>query len=213
MRVIAGKYKRRNLKTAPGTDITRPTSDRIKESVFNILSPFLRDAVVLDLFAGSGALGIEALSRGAAHVIFVESNSIPLKFLLENLKNLAVPTENYTILRCDVEKFLENPTSAFFSARASSTFKAEHFAASISLVFADPPYASSWYDKALDSIEKSGLCQPSCQLILEMEAKHTTLAFAESWNLTDTRIYGKTRIEFWMRNLGGDKCGFEREQQ
>lgn len=74
MRVIAGQYKRRVLSSLQGSDITRPTSDRTKESIFNIISDKLNGSHVLDLFAGSGALGIEALSRGASKAIFIENH-------------------------------------------------------------------------------------------------------------------------------------------
>ena len=84
MRVIAGKARRILLKTVEGLD-TRPTTDRIKETLFNILQPDLPGARVLDLFSGSGALGIEALSRGAAYGVFVENSSKALQCIRENL--------------------------------------------------------------------------------------------------------------------------------
>ncbi len=82
--VIAGKYKRRALKVPPGTDV-RPTPSRVREALFSILGPLNEVRHCLDLFAGSGALGIEALSRGAAHVTFVEKNKAPLTCLKMNL--------------------------------------------------------------------------------------------------------------------------------
>lgn len=209
MRVVAGKYKRRLLKTVPGNDITRPTSDRVKESLFNILGTSLQETVVLDLFAGSGALGIEALSRGAAHVIFVDSHSAAIASLRDNLKNIGVPSTDYTVIQMDVDKFLTDSNAAFFSARKSAvrgSGNAEQFAASISFVFADPPYASSWYSQALQSIENSRLCNESCTLVVEMEAKREPLPDCENWSKDDERVYGKTRIEFWTRENRGAVC-------
>ena len=84
MRVIAGKARRLNLKTIPGTD-TRPTTDRIKETLFNILQPELLECRFLDLFAGSGGIGIEALSRGASYAVFVEKNPKAAACIRENL--------------------------------------------------------------------------------------------------------------------------------
>ena len=86
MRVIAGKARRLQLKTPEGLD-TRPTTDRIKETLFNMLQPKLADCVFLDLFSGSGAIGIEALSRGAKRTFFVENAREPLKCIRENLEN------------------------------------------------------------------------------------------------------------------------------
>lgn len=206
MRVVAGKYKRRLLKTVPGIDVTRPTSDRVKESLFNILGNKLQETIVLDLFSGSGALGIEALSRGAAHVVFVDSHSAAIASLRDNLKNIGVPSTDYTVIQMDVDKFLTDSCAAFFSARKSTSSNAEQFAASISFVFADPPYASNWYNQALRSIENSGLCNNSCTLVVEMEAKREPLPDSESWTKNDERVYGKTRIEFWTRETRGEVC-------
>lgn len=194
MRVIAGKYKRRNLQAPPGTEITRPTGDRVKESLFNIIASDLSDAIVLDLFSGSGALGIEALSRGAALVIFVESNKEALKFLKLNLSTLEISPKNVVIVESEVEKFLQNP--GYF---LRGSILAEQFAASINLIFADPPYASSWYDQAITGFAKSGLCADGCKAIIEMSQTraldpHTPDAY---WLRIDDRKYGKTKIEVW----------------
>ena len=85
LRVISGTARGRRLKTVPG-DTTRPITDRVKESLFNILGPDIQGSVVLDLFAGTGAVGIEALSRGAEFVRFVDRNRLPIKIVRENLK-------------------------------------------------------------------------------------------------------------------------------
>jgi len=97
VRVIAGRFRRRLLKSAPGL-LVRPTPDRLRESLFSILAPRLPDAVFLDAYAGSGAVGIEALSRGAKHVIFIERNAAALAVLRENLRSLSIAGEA-TVLR------------------------------------------------------------------------------------------------------------------
>ena len=94
MRVIAGKARRLNLKTVPGMD-TRPTTDRIKETLFNILQPELLDCHFLDLFSGSGAIGIEALSRGAAKAVFVDKNN---KVYVSDGVEFTLTAKNYKIV-------------------------------------------------------------------------------------------------------------------
>jgi 16S rRNA (guanine966-N2)-methyltransferase len=191
MRVIAGLYKRRVLISPPGLDITRPTADRIKENMFNILAPDIEDSHFLDLFAGSGSIGIEALSRGAKHVTFVENNKLALAALRKNLENLNIPRENYTILQYDVDAFLTKKTESLQT---------------VNLVFADPPYSSKWYQNSLKNLEQSGRCTDNCIVVLEKPAKHqkdnstnTLVNAPQNWSLQDTRKYGKTELEFWRR--------------
>ena len=196
MRIVAGKYKRRALLTPEGVDITRPTSDRARESLFKILTPRVLDACILDLFAGSGALGIEALSRGARRVVFVECHPEALRCLSQNLLALKIPSENYFVARCKVEEFLD----AGFR-KSLKGWKEEEFAVSADLVFADPPYALSWYDRCVRNLEGSRLCTSDCLLVVEMSSRKP--AFVQGtphWNLVDERIYGAGRLEFWQRS-------------
>ena len=106
MRVIAGKARRLNLKTIPGTD-TRPTTDRIKETLFNILQPELLECRFLDLFAGSGGIGIEALSRGASYAVFVEKNPKAAACIRENLAFTKL-AEDGKLLNMDVLQALRS---------------------------------------------------------------------------------------------------------
>jgi len=191
VRVIAGKYKRRLLKTLPGTDVTRPTSDRVKESLFNMLSLDIQGAIVWDLFAGSGALGIEALSRGAEHVTFVEESQSACKMILENLKTLGVPAESYTVVCAGVADFLNRQATT----RAEGS--ANH-APLVSVVLADPPYHSPWYDVALGGLASSGACASDCLVVLEMKAgRAIPLPKDEVWELADERKYGIAQLQFW----------------
>ena len=199
MRVIAGKYKRKLLVSTPGQDTTRPTSDRVKESLFNILQPHLQDAVVLDLFAGSGALGIEALSRGARKVIFIEHDTAAITALRKNITTVGIPTSQAIILNLKVEEFLEKPFR--YLNQASPT---EDFAASADLVIADPPYGSEWYDSAITQIESSQLCHANCIVTLEMSQLKTLPEKMQNWHRFNERKYGKTRLEFWEKQIEGD---------
>jgi 16S rRNA (guanine966-N2)-methyltransferase len=135
MRVIAGRAKGHRLQPVPG-DTTRPITDRVKEALFNILSTDVVGARILDLFAGTGAVGIEALSRGAGHVVFVDKSPLALRTVRANL--LHTRLEDYaTVIRADAFKFLTRPTQESFD-----------------LIYVAPPqYRGLWADvlRSLDS--------------------------------------------------------------
>lgn len=195
MRIIAGKHKRRQLVTVPGTDVTRPTSDRVRESIFNIIASEIPGAIVVDLFAGSGALGIEALSRGAKAVSFVEKNPTALSCIRKNLTAIGETQNNVVVCSADVSLFLKSPTALFASQDTRNVF-----AASTDVIFADPPYESAWYNEALHLLEASGLCHSATLAVIEMA--HTRQLLADDtlpWDLEGARTYGKTRIELWRR--------------
>jgi len=195
VRVIAGKYKRRLLKTLPGTEVTRPTSDRVRESLFNMLAPEIDGAIVWDLFAGSGALGIESLSRGATHVTFVEQSSAACKVIAENLKTLGIPSENYTLVNANVEKFLLQFTDSHSGRDAKS-------ASQVSVVLADPPYQSAWYDEALRDLALTGACTDGCLVVLEMKTgRLVRQPDAALWTLEDERKYGIAQLQFWRYSV------------
>src|SRR5579875_23618 len=118
MRVIAGRFRSRRLKTLPGIAV-RPTPDRLREALFNVLAPRIEGSVFLDAYAGSGAVGIEALSRGARHVIFIERNAKALEILRDNLRSLGIEKEA-RVVRGGAAVLLPN-------------YKAD-------LAFVDPPY-------------------------------------------------------------------------
>jgi len=129
MRIIAGKYRSRLLKSLKG-DALRPTSDRLRETLFNILGADVAGSCFLDLFAGTGAVGIEALSRGASEAIFVENHGPAAKLIRRNLDSLAI-TSGATLVQADALSALQK-----LSARSPSSTP------SIKFVFADPPYAA-----------------------------------------------------------------------
>lgn len=161
MRVIAGKARRLQLKTVPGTD-TRPTTDRIKETLFNILQPELLDCRFLDLFSGSGAIGIEALSRGAEAAVFVEKNPRACACIRENLSFTKL-AEHGKLLNMDVLQALR-------SLEGKGAFDC---------VFMDPPYEKGLERQVLEYLSDSSLIDQNTLLIVEADLK-TDFAYAES---------------------------------
>jgi 16S rRNA (guanine966-N2)-methyltransferase len=113
MRVIAGTFKGRRLKT-PTWEGLRPTSDKLRETLFNILAPRLADARVLDGYAGTGAIGIEALSRGAAHATFIERDRRAQALIAENAAHCGAPPDAYVIIRASVRRALDDLHAASF---------------------------------------------------------------------------------------------------
>ena len=165
LRIIAGEFKGRRLKT-PTTDKVRPTSDRVREAWFSILQQSIPDARVLDLFAGSGALGFEALSRGAVSVDFVETHRASLTALKANTEALKVE-DRVTIHRSDALRFAERLQPAQYD-----------------VAFADPPYAS---EAAARLVELYGIIPFARVFSIEHSADLSIMA-------GDTRRYGDTAI-------------------
>lgn len=159
MRVIAGKYRSRPLQSLRGMDI-RPTSDRLRETLFNVLcggNPgVLEGTVWLDLFAGTGAVGIEALSRGAAEVTFVELAHNAAAMIEKNLRSLGI-SNGFRILRMDVDLALR---------------KIAEPGIAVDIVFIDPPYGlEGVYSQTLLALERSSLVQGSSIVIAEHDRK------------------------------------------
>jgi len=155
MRVIAGKYRSRPLRSLHGLDL-RPTSDRLRETLFNVLAPMVEDSVWLDLYAGTGAVGIEALSRGAQMVYFVESSRKAAALIRENLRSLSIES-SFQLLEREVDLALR-------------TFDSQ--AVSCDVCFLDPPYRMQHeYAKTLNFLSDSPLLKPSSIVTAEHE-KH-----------------------------------------
>ncbi len=168
MRVIAGKARRLQLKTPEGFE-TRPTTDRTKETLFNILNPYLADADFLDLFSGSGAIGIEALSRGAKYAAFVDNSRSSVECIKANLKS--------TKLDSQAEVF---PMSALEAIRALE-LKGKVF----DVVFMDPPYQQMLEKEVLLYLLNSNIIY--CDTIIVVEASlKTSFEYLEQ---TRFRIY------------------------
>jgi 16S rRNA (guanine(966)-N(2))-methyltransferase RsmD len=156
MRVIAGKYRRRLLHGPPGRE-TRPTSDRLRETLFNILAPRLEAARFLDLCAGTGAVGIEALSRGAAHATFVDCSRRMCAVIETNLDALGVPETETEVVCRNVADYLRR------LARAENT-------GGWDVVYFDPPYAQP-YQPVLETLGQSHLLGAEGLVVAEHHAK------------------------------------------
>ncbi len=179
MRIIAGTAGSIPLKVPPS--LTRPTTDRVREAVFSVLAGKLAGARVLDLFAGSGSLGLEALSRGATSATFVESNGSACTIIGENLRKTRLTGAN--IQRRDVFSFLSTAPGGRYD-----------------LVFADPPYAQ---DESTHALLASLLSLPVLARLLAPEgifvlesAARATLPDTPSWEVVREKTYGHTRVSY-----------------
>lgn len=169
MRVIAGSAKGRRL-IGPDTRETRPLTDRAREGVFSALAGLVDEAVVLDLYAGSGSIGIEALSRGAGRVVFVEKGREALGALRQNLTNLGF--ENVTVVGQDVGEFLRTATDGF------------------DLIFFDPPWTMDTEALAEQMKEADRLADDGAELVVHRRRADPAPPPAAGWRLLTTRRYG-----------------------
>jgi 16S rRNA (guanine(966)-N(2))-methyltransferase RsmD len=158
MRVIAGKARRIQLITPEGMN-TRPTTDRIKETLFNMISSELYDCRFLDLFSGSGGIGIEALSRGAKKCTFVENNSEALRCIKENLKKTRLE-EAAEVIKTDA-----------VSAVKSLALKGEE---PYDIIFMDPPYNNLYEKEVLDALKDTALADENTTIIIEASLETET---------------------------------------
>ena len=185
MRITGGEFGGRNLKV-PKTDAIRPTQDRVRESVFNIIQCEIGGAKFLDLFAGSGAVGLEALSRGASSATFVEMNRRHLVVLSENINLLCQPqpSTSTSIIASDVYKWIASYSGPGFD-----------------IAFADPPYAlgeEKGYASVLRTLAERNVVKTDGMFIAEMTAVQKAEE-TPGWDLLRDRTYGKTRICIWRR--------------
>ena len=193
MRVIGGKYRSRRLQTLRGTAL-RPSSDRLRETLFNILGTALQDSIFLDLFAGSGAVGIEALSRGARGAIFVENHPAGVALISRNLASLGIPVGHQLarrkacagageILRLDAVDALERLAEA---------------GVPVDFVFADPPYANTRAgQEILAFLGQSDLLAPTGRVIAEH--RRNTVLPPVVGHLQQTRVLkqGESCLSFY----------------
>lgn len=183
MRIVAGKHRGAKLTAPEGLEV-RPTSERAREALFSILEGgrfalTLRGARVLDLFAGSGALGLEALSRGAAQVVFVENGAAALPALRANIARLRV-AGLADVRDADATRFLERTP------------------APADLVLMDPPYGSGLWVEALDTIGRGGWIGPDTLIAVEV-GKKESVAPPPGYLLADDRRYGAARLILLQR--------------
>lgn len=181
MRVIGGKHRGRKLQTIKGLSV-RPTSDRLRETLFNILAPRIEASRFLDLCAGSGAVGIEALSRGAASATFIEVGQQACSVIEENLLALGIKDEAEIINR-DAETALKQLAS--LNRR-------------FDLVFFDPPYASPLYSKVMAMMASSELMAEDGLLIVEHRAKAAIEDYGELKTYRQVK-QGESALSFFRR--------------
>jgi 16S rRNA (guanine966-N2)-methyltransferase len=179
LRIIGGELKGRKLVTAPGMR-TRPTADRVREAIFDILECRVRGASALDLFAGTGAMGIEALSRGAESVVFADNNPAVLRALKKNIKNCSLDSRSHTI-NWDVLKnlnILRLHQPAF------------------NLTFIDPPYRKNMVQPTLSNLALSRCLAKGAMVVIEHSTLEPLPENPPGFNFSDQRRYGKTLVSF-----------------
>jgi len=186
VRITGDEFCGRILKV-PKSDLIRPTQDRVREALFNIIQFEVAGADFLDLFAGSGAVGLEALSRGAKSATFVEANRKHIVVLKENLSLLSPPpprTSTSELVAADAYKWISGYSGPGFS-----------------IGFADPPYAlgeEKGYASVLATLAERGVIRPNGFFIAEMTAVQKAEE-TPGWELLRDRTYGKTRLCVWRR--------------
>jgi 16S rRNA (guanine966-N2)-methyltransferase len=182
MKIIAGRWRGRHLMVPPTT--LRPTSDRNRETIFNLLMQAIPEAAVLDLFAGSGALGMEALSRGAASCTWVDQHREAARLIRENIEKLdGAETPLASRVRCqEVAQWLRSPAPA----------------GPYDIVLADPPYQEdrAWLTRLLAELPACGALAKRALLVFEGH-KHLDPVEQPHWTLLRDRTYGLTRLHIY----------------
>lgn len=179
MRVIAGIYKGRRLETVPDNSV-RPATDKVKGAIFNVLQSRVNwtTANVLDLYAGSGSVGIEALSRGAVKCIFVEKSRKALQFLKSNVELIGADS-SALVIAGDVDMFLKSIRSKF------------------EVVFADPPYALESLKELPNKIFQTGIIAEDGYLIIEHPTRYEFNP-SSLWEVVVQKVYGNTSVSFFQ---------------
>ena len=179
MRIIGGKYRGKVLAAFKGKEI-RPTADRVKESLFNILAPEISGANVLDLFAGTGQMGIEALSRGASGAVFVDERRDACDLVRENLKRTRL-SERAQVVRTDYLAYLKSCRKSF------------------DLIFLDPPYRENFLENALKSISEIDILSDRGIIICERPAEKALETELPGLTRGKDYRYGKTWITLFRK--------------
>ncbi len=181
MRIIAGSARGRTLKGPRGAGL-RPTADRVRESIFNILGQWLDDLSVLDLFAGTGALAFEALSRGATRAVLVDSSREAIALCRQNARALGMEDRAKIVVGPVEKRTLEHLEPAAFD-----------------LVFADPPYAAATPLQVLELVVGAGLIAAGGRLVLEHDRRSEAPGSVGCLRRSDERRFGDTAVSFYAR--------------
>lgn len=180
IRIIGGKWRGRKLPVLDKQGL-RPTTDRIKEMLFNWLMPVTQDATCLDCFSGSGSLGFEAASRGAKHVVLLEKDSQTAQQLKRNQQ--LIQSEQITIHQTDSLAWLTSPATSHFD-----------------IVFIDPPFHHGLVEKAVFQLENKGWLNTSAYIYIETEIHHQVMNYIPSnWRLHREKIAGQVHCYLFIR--------------
>lgn len=188
MRIISGKFKSRKI-DFPKNKLTRPMTDRTKETLFNMLGGLLFEKNVLDLFSGSGSIGLEALSRGARHVTFVDEANWAVPVIRKNIATLGLEQQS-RILQMDVGR---------------SIAKLEKEGQQFSIIFVDPPFFSGWVKKALMKLDQSAIVVPFAQVIVGHPAKEALPDDLKTLKCVRTKKIGQACLSFLFRLEASDE--------
>lgn len=180
MRVISGTARGRTLKAVPGTT-TRPTTDKVKEAIFSMIGPYFDGGVVLDLFAGTGGLGIEALSRGMDKAIFIDADRKAIDTIQANLQTVKL-SEQAEVYRNDSIRALKK--------LATRPLK-------LDLVFLDPPYVMRNMDEVVDELQQVNLVDDTTVIVIEHDASVTYPQHIGQFTCTRRAEYGDTAISIY----------------
>ena len=177
IRIIAGLHRGRKLPVLMAEGL-RPTTDRIKETVFNWLMPFIQDSNCLDCFAGSGGLGFEALSRGASHVSLIELNKAAVQQLRENQQLLK--TDHVSVINSDAIHFIEGNTQKF------------------DVVFLDPPFRKGFIEKTTQLLNENSLAD-NALIYIEMESEQNNQKLPLNWKLLKEKVAGQVIYRLYQK--------------
>ncbi|MEH2922287.1 16S rRNA (guanine(966)-N(2))-methyltransferase [Samsonia erythrinae] len=178
IRIIGGQWRGRKL-PVPDSPGLRPTTDRVRETLFNWLAPVIQHARCLDCFAGSGALGLEALSRYATHATLLEKERAVARQLTQNLALLRA--ENADVVNTDALSWLAQPGTPY------------------DVVFLDPPFRKALLNNALTLLEQQGWLAPESWIYVETEVENGPLAIPENWQLHREKIAGQVAYRLYIR--------------
>ncbi|QNU65487.1 16S rRNA (guanine(966)-N(2))-methyltransferase RsmD [Ruminiclostridium herbifermentans] len=181
VRVISGSARGLKLAALEGMN-TRPTTDRVKENLFNILAPYIEeDSKILDLFAGSGALGIEALSRGAKSAVFCDNNDKSIDIIKNNIKKAR----------------LIDKSEVFLGEAQLILKKLSHMGKKFDIIFLDPPYSKGIIPDILTELEKMGILENKIIIVAETDVEDLLPEETETLLVSRKQIYGNTKLTFY----------------
>jgi 16S rRNA (guanine966-N2)-methyltransferase len=178
IRIIAGLHRGRKLPVLMAEGL-RPTTDRVKETVFNWLMPFIQDTNCLDCFAGSGGLGFEALSRGASHVSLIELNKAAAQQLTEN--KVLLQANNISVINSDALNFIRKNTQRF------------------DVVFLDPPFRKNFVEQTAQLLNENSLAD-NALIYIEMESEDNNQQLPLNWTLLKEKIAGQVIYRLYQKN-------------